>query len=238
MKFKVSFTLLGKLIEIHPEIINSILVVAFLCIIAIIIGKKAEKQDWKTPPTGILRMGEIFVEGVTGLVESIMGKGRRSKAFAPYAGMLILYLATANLLGMIGLTPPTSNYNVTLSLALITFVIIHTMAIKTNGLGSYLKGYFEPFPILFPMNLLGELATPISLSFRLFGNILSGVIIMTLIYNGIEALSGFLIPVIAPVFHVYFDIFSGLLQTFIFTMLSMVFINNAMAEEEEETAQQ
>jgi F-type H+-transporting ATPase subunit a len=94
-------------------------------------------------------------------------------------------------------------------------------------LGGYIKGFFDPVPFLAPLNIIGELANPVSLSFRLFGNILSGVIIMGLIYQAL----GFISPLVTPVFHAYFDVFSGLIQTFIFIMLTMVFISGAMADE-------
>ena len=84
----------------------------------------------------------------------------------------------------------------------------------------YFKGFFEPLWFLFPLNVVGELATPISLSFRLFGNILGGMIIMSLLYQ--------VVPILIPApLHIYFDIFSGVLQAFIFTMLTMVFISSA-----------
>jgi F-type H+-transporting ATPase subunit a len=92
---------------------------------------------------------------------------------------------------------------------------------KAKGIGAYLKGFAEPIFILLPLNIIGELATPISLSFRLFGNILGGVIIMYLLYSAV--------PVLIPILpHIYFDLFAGILQTFIFVMLSMVFISLAM----------
>ncbi len=101
------------------------------------------------------------------------------------------------------------------------------MAIKTQkGLGGYLKSFTEPIALLTPLNVIGELANPISLSFRLFGNIMSGGIIMGLLYNAL----GYFAPLITPVLHGYFDVFSGLLQTFIFGMLTMIFIGGATEE--------
>ena len=230
MGIEASFYLFGKLYKINPTIINSWLLVIVLCIVACIIGAKAKKANFKDEPKRILHIAEIYVEAISKLLYSVMGE--RNSKFIPYIGTLAIYLVCANLLGLVGFTPPTSDYNVTLSLALITFFLIHFYAIKTQGIGSYIKGYFEPFFILFPINLLGELATPISLSFRLFGNILSGVIIMNLIYAGLTSILRALVPFVAPVFHIYFDIFSGVLQTFIFIMLSMVFISNHLASED------
>ena len=163
-----------------------------------------------------------------------MGAGKTRDRLVPFIGTLAVYLACANLFGLLGFTPPTSDYNVTLALAIITFVMTQYYGLKTNGLGGYIKGYFEPMPLLVPLNIIGELANPISLSFRLFGNILSGGIILGLIYGAFEGLGriGWIAPIITPVFHAYFDVFSGLIQTFIFIMLTMVFVGGNLPEKE------
>jgi F-type H+-transporting ATPase subunit a len=162
---------------------------------------------------------EVLVEGIESLTATTMGGDKLG--FAPYMGTLALYLLLANLAGLFALRPPTADLNTTMALALITFVSIHYYGMKAKGIGAYLKGFAEPIFILLPLNIIGELATPISLSFRLFGNILGGVIIMYLLYSAV--------PVLIPVLpHIYFDLFAGILQTFIFVMLSMVFISLAM----------
>ena len=114
--------------------------------------------------------------------------------------------------------------------------MIHFNGIRRKGVLGYLKGFTEPFFLLTPINLIGEIATPISLSFRLFGNIVGGSIIMALVYSALAAFSSALLGLDIPilqvgvpaVLHVYFDVFSGLLQTFIFAMLTMVFVSGAM----------
>lgn len=225
----IKFTMLDKQIYIHDSVVNSWVIVILLSILAIVVNRKIKKANIDDKPSGLLNVMEIFVEAIESLVKTTMGPSRIG--FAPFIGTLVLYLACANLFGLIGFTPPTSDYNVTLALAMITFVLIHFFGIKCNGIKGYLKGYFEPFPLLFPINLLGEIATPISLSFRLFGNILSGVIIMSLVYMGLNNLSMFITPLVAPILHVYFDFFSGLIQTFIFAMLTMVYISSKMGDE-------
>ena len=136
---------------------------------------------------------------------------------------------------MFAIIPPTADLNTTLSLALMTFFLIHYNGIKSNGIGSYLKGYTEPMKLITPINIIGEIATPISLSFRLFGNLVGGMIIMSLIYSGLASVSqglGIGVPIlqfgIPVVLHGYFDLFSGLLQTFIFAMLTMIFVSGKM----------
>ena len=166
-------------------------------------------------------VAEILVDTIYNLTETTMGK--RFKNFAPYIGTLILFIGVANISGLLGLRPPTADLNTTMALALMTFILIHFMGFKSKGIGGYLKGFMEPMPFLLPLNIMGELATPISLSFRLFGNIVGGLIIMTLVY---DALGNFAVLVPA-VLHAYFDLFAGLLQSFIFAMLTMVFVSLA-----------
>ncbi len=165
---------------------------------------------------------EMFIEAIYSLVDTTMGKKFRS--FAPYIGTLALFLAFANLSGLVGLRPPTADLNTTIALSMMTFFIVHISGIKSKGIGKYLKSFTEPFPLLLPLNIIGELANPISLGFRLFGNVLGGLIIMGLLYGALGAIAVVPIPAI---FHAYFDIFSGLIQTFIFIMLTMVFISMA-----------
>jgi F-type H+-transporting ATPase subunit a len=176
---------------------------------------------------------EVLVESIYNLTKQTMGEDKLG--FAPYMGTLLIFLAIANIAGLFGLRPPTADANTTLGLATITFVMIHFFGMKSKGVGGYLKGFLEPFPALLPLNIIGELATPVSLGFRLFGNIVGGMIIMSLLYGALGSLSnaiGINIPVFMtaiPVpLHIYFDLFAGILQSFIFTMLTMVFVAMAM----------
>lgn len=216
----------------HASVVSSWIIVILLTILSLIIYAKLKKADPLAKPHGLLHLVEILVDGIDSLVTQSMGA--RNLGFSPYIMSLALFLVFANLWGLLGITPPpTSDYNVTLALALITFVLIHFFSVKTKGPIGYVKQFFEPLPFLFPINVIGEIANPISLSFRLFGNVLSGMLIMSLVYQGLAHLSRFLIPFVAAPLHAYFDVFSGVLQTFIFVMLSMTYITSNMADEEE-----
>lgn len=230
MNISIDFTLGGVEYTISPAVVNLVLVCLVLSIIFIIIGKKAESADFRKRPKGLLHLAEIYVEFIDNLTRQTMGDA--NFAFAPYMGSLFLLLIVSNLSGMIGLTPPTSDYNVTLSLALITFFLTEYNAIKFNGVGSFLKGFFDPIPFLAPLNVLNEFANPISMSFRLFGNMIGGTIIMTLIYGAFSGIKKFFAPVLTSFLHGYFDVFSGLLQAFVFVMLTMVYIGGAIGERE------
>ncbi len=171
------------------------------------------------PPSGRRIVPELVYEAMQWLVDGTMGKEHRG--FIPYIGTLALFLVVANLTGLIGVAPPTADLNTTLALATITFVNIQYYSIRRKGIASYLKGFFEPVAFLAPLNVISEVALPFSMAFRLFGNMLGGAIIMGLLYS--------VLPIIVPVVpHMYFDIFAGIIQTFIFVMLTMTFIARAM----------
>ena len=209
-------------IIIHDSIFNVWVVTILLSIFAIIVNNKIKKANIDDEPSGFLNAIELLIESIQNLVKSTMGE--QNLGFASYIFTLITFLVASNLFGLTGLTPPTSDYSVTISLALITFVLSQYWNFKNSGgLLGYLKGYTEPMAILTPLNVIGDLANPVSLSFRLFGNIMGGGIIMALLYSAL----GYFAPVITAPLHIYFDIFSGVLQAFIFTMLSMIFIGGA-----------
>jgi len=223
---KVIFELPGG-IYITETVINTWIIMALLVVVSIIAVRKLERI-----PKGSQNATEMTVDMVYKLTEQGMGKDKLG--FAPYVGTIMIFLVIANLWGLIGLRPPTADVNTTFALAIMTFFMIHFFGFKRKGLG-YLKGFAEPVALMLPMNLISELATPVSLAFRLFGNIIGGLIIMGLLYGALAGLSanlGIMIPIfevgIPVVFHAYFDIFSGVLQSFIFVMLTMVFVSMAM----------
>jgi F-type H+-transporting ATPase subunit a len=121
----------------------------------------------------------------------------------------------------VGLRPPTANLATTATFGIATFILIHALGLIEMK-KAYLKDYISPSPLMLPLNLIGELSKPISLSFRLFGNLLGGMIIIGTMYNMLPVPARFIIPNIG---HIWFDIFVGFLQTFIFVMLSMTFIS-------------
>ena len=138
----------------------------------------------------------------------------------------MLMMVLSNLMGVVGLQPPTSNLSVTVTLAMIMIILIHATDIKNHGIVAKIKGYFEPVSFLFPLNVVGDLAFPFSLTLRLFGNMLGGSIIMGLLY----VLIGYLLPFslvslfVTPFLHMYFDMFGAFMQTFIFFTIASFFL--------------
>ena len=137
--------------------------------------------------------------------------------------MAFLFIFLSNISGLFFLRPPTADWTMTFAFSAVTFILIQIMAIKYKR-GKYLKELMQPFPLFLPLNIIGELARPISLSFRLFGNVLAGTILMALLYNMAPYAIRFILP---AALHAYFDLFSGVLQTYIFCALSVSFIGNA-----------
>ncbi len=229
-------------ITIQKEILSLIIVAAFIIAMCFVINRALKKADPLARPKGLVLLAIWFVDLIDNQVLTIVQK-RFVKNLGPYIGTLCVFLFLSNILGLFGFNPPTMNYSVTLTMALITWIMIQFNAIRDNGIGSYIHGFFEPIvPFVIP-NIFGKVAPLISMSIRLFGNILSGSIIMSVIYSGCLFLSNLILGffglsgfnfvgvIVAPFFHAYFDVFAGFIQMFIFISLTMVFISNELKEE-------
>ena len=164
-------------------------------------------------------VGELLVSKLYELTEDAMGKDL-AKKYAPLISALFLFLVLCNWIGIIPhLEEPTKDLNTPLGLGLMGFVIAHYVGIKTKGFKAYIKEYFEPMFFMMPLNLIGELAKIVSISFRLFGNIMGGSIIILVVsyltYN----------IVLPPFLNAFFGFFVGAIQAFVFTMLTVVYIS-------------
>lgn len=187
-------------------------------------------------------LAELIVEKAENLVRSNMGE--RFMGFAPFIAAILGLSALSSLSSLLGLYPPTSDINIVAGWAILVFILITHYKLK-GGLGNYLKGYTEPIAVFTPINIISEVATPVSMTFRHFGNVLSGSVISVLVAAALQGLTSLLLgwlPVllgnipflqigIPAVLSLYFDIFSGCLQAFIFSMLTMLYIANGFPEE-------
>ena len=188
---------------------------------------------------------ELIVEKVDGLVNENMGE--YFQGYSPFIIAMLALSALSSLSSLVGLFPPTSDINVVGGWAILVFILITYYKMKCGPL-YYLKSFTEPIVLLAPINFLSEFATPVSMSFRHYGNILSGTVISTLIAAGLGGLSnlvlgwlpGFLGDLpwlrirIPAVLSIYFDVFSGCLQAFIFAMLTMMNVSGAFPIDEYE----
>ena len=204
------------------------IVMVVLIVFAIVANRVIKKADYRKAPTGFLNVLEMLVETLDKLILDNMGR-KLAPVFRNYVSALFSLILTCNLSGLFGLRPPTADYGVTLPLALITFFMIQYQGFKWQKMGK-IKGLFEPFFLFLPVNIISEFATPISMSLRLFANILSGTMMMALIYGLMQK-----IAIIWPAaLHAYLDVFSGCLQAYVFAMLTMVFISNAAGDAAQE----
>ena len=187
-------------------------------------------------------VAEWIVEKCQGMVDTNMGP--YFKAFGPFVAAIMALSALSSLSSLLGLFPPTSDINIVAGWAILVFGLITYYKLKA-GLWFYIKGFAEPVPFLLPMNIISEAATPVSMSFRHYGNILSGSIISALLAAAFAGLSNLIlgwIPYVGEipwlrigipaVLSLYFDIFSGGLQAFIFATLTMMYVSGGFPQSE------
>ena len=186
-------------------------IVILLCIIFV--------RNLKVVPEG----PQVYVEALVGFIYGFIGDllGEKGKRYIPFLGTVLIYLGCANISGFFRVAPPTKDLNVTAGLAIISLFLIVFSGIREKGLKGYLFSYAEPMPMMIPVNLLELITRPLSLCMRLFGNILGGFVLMELIT--------FAAPAIVPLpFSCYFDFFDGLLQAYVFVLLTSLFINESI----------
>lgn len=209
--------------KIVPQITTIFFTTLIVALIAGIYFCKVKKMDIKKEPRGLVLLVEICVKNVENLVVSILGPS--FKWLTVYFLYLITYIIVGNLLGIVGLESQMTSYTTTFSLGLVTFIGIYVFGIKFQKLAFFTK-------YLNPLELFTQFVPLVSISFRLFGNILGGSIIMALMYQFTALLSSkipvigqvnFLAGFLAPWLHFYFDIFFGFIQAIIFAILTLVY---------------
>lgn len=219
------------------EIQQSILVWLVLCVLFMIFfyfaGKKIEKADPAKAPKGIV----YFSEEVYNLILFVVQGNLKETTlhYVPIFGTLMMMMLVSNLVGLTGFQNPTSNVSFNATLALMFFFMIQYQAVRKAGLKSRLKELTEPIWFLTPLNIIGDLALPLSLTMRLFGNILAGVIISMLMYTVIKSTApwGYLGLTLTPFIHAYLDVFSGIIQTYIFFTIGTYFLGQQVSRSED-----
>lgn len=205
------------LFQLGPVPITETIVVTWLIMAVLVIFSISVTRNLKRVPKGWQHMGEIIVEGVGSyLIDNLMGPGNRK--YLPFIATMGLLVACSNLIGTVpGFRAPTADLNTTVGLALIVFLVSQIAGIRSKGIVTYIKGFFEPMFFMFPINIVGELAKPISHAFRLFGNMVGGIFIIGILFM--------FVPWVVPVpLKLWFDIAQGLIQAFVFTMLAVAYI--------------
>ena len=223
-----SYEIFGQTVWITTSHVCILLVMLVLILFSIIANKKM-KHATEVPDT-FQNILELVVEKLDGVVKGTMGPN--ATKFANYISTIFIFILLSNISGLFGLRPPTADYGTTFALGIITFVLIHFNKVKHQSAKTIWTDMCSPLPpwlpIWLPINVISEIAVPISLSLRLFANVLSGTVMMALVYGLLAK-----IAIIWPAaLHVYFDLFSGAIQTYVFCMLTMTYITQAIGDDQ------
>ncbi len=203
-------------LDIPKTTVTQWIIMAVLILLAFIFTR-----NLKVVPTGKQALLETFLEMLYKLFYGVLGE--HGKKYIPYMMTLIIFIGSSNIMGIFHMAPPTKNINATAALAVMSIVLIQYASIKHRGVGGWLKHFGHPNKIVTPLNVFELVIKPFSLCMRLFGNILGAFIVMELII--------YCIPVGVPaVFSLYFDLFDGLLQAYIFCFLTSLYISEAIED--------
>jgi F-type H+-transporting ATPase subunit a len=205
-------------LQVMSTVVNTWIIMAVVSALFIILGRHL-----KVRPTRFQNALEWGVEAIDGLIEGLIP--HHSRIFLQIVGTLAVFIAAANLGGLIpGLRSPTTDLNTPLALAIVVFFSVHYYGIRQKGIIGHLRHYVEPIFIMLPIEIASELARTMSLTFRLFGNILGEEIVIAVLF--------LILPVLIPVPMMLFSIFTSLIQAYVFTMLTAVYISGAVQAHE------
>lgn len=212
--------------------VTNVVVMSWIAMAVIILLAFLATRKLKEVPTGFQNAAEVIIELLTNFMSGFMGD--KCKKYIAYVGTLALFLIISNTLGALFMSeltsgviaPITRSFAVPVALAIMTIVLAIIAGIREKGGLGFLKSLFKPVPILFPFKLLEFITKPLSLSMRLFGNILGAYILMEMLFANLP----WIVPSLASI---YFDIFDGGLQAFVFTLLTILYISEEVTEEED-----
>ena len=227
--------------EITGELISSLIVIFIIMVLSLIVGILAMKQNPLKKPKGLLLVAECGVKFFDDFSRDLVGTALPN--FGGFIMGVAMYLFISFIFGLTGLPSPVTYMAVPLSLGLVTFLLIHyTSARYTKW--RYFKRYIDPIPIFLPINLISMWAPLLSLTLRLFGNAIAGWALLSIVEYALRDLSStlfsfiqsewnqvFLAPLPLAILHAYFDVFSGLIQTFVFILLTSIFIGQEIPED-------
>jgi len=224
-------------VTITQTTLTSWIVMAILILAAFLLTRNLSVEK----PGRVQIILEKLVTMLYDMVENTMGS--HNLFLAPYIGTLLVTALFGSLIGMTGvLRSSTADLSTTASWALATMALVWYFNIKNNGFFGWLKSFTEPIAVMTPINIISEIASPVSMAFRFFGNMAGGVVMTSLIYSGLATVSLFLlqwipnaflstIPIlqvgIPAILSIYFDVFTSGVQSLIFCMLTMIYIGNA-----------
>jgi len=217
--------IIDYILNLPEYFVTSLGIILFLIILSIWVGHYVSKLDVRDKPNKFVTIIIQFIGFFNTYVKSYIGK--HWKFVTPIALTLALYVAISNMSGIFGLEAPTKFTAITFSLSIISFFVVQITGFISQSWKHFL-GIFQPLWILFPLNIVSEFTPILSMALRLFGNIVSGSVILLLVYE----LTGWASILVAPAFHVIFDIGFGLVQTLVLVLLTIVFASIKIDEED------
>lgn len=202
-------------IEVAESVVITWVIMAFMLILAICMTRNLKVQN----PGKRQVILETAVCGLQNMVKGIIGE--EGAGYVPYLVTVIVYIGISNIIGLFGMKPPTKDLNVTGALAIMSIILIEYSGIHAKGVKRWAKSFAEPVAVVAPLNVLEIFIRPLSLCMRLFGNVLGAFVVMELLK--------IITPAILPIpFSLYFDIFDGLIQAYVFVFLTSLFIKEAI----------
>jgi F-type H+-transporting ATPase subunit a len=236
---------------LQPQIITIIITTIIICSLSIYYFIKNRKKSPTNVPDTLSLIIEMILLGVNNMVLEIMGP--RFKKCTPFFVVTLLYIGVGSFVSILGFEPATTSYTVTLSLSLVTFIGMYYIGIKYNKISFFTRFMFKlkikgkVIPVMInPFEIAGGITPLISLSFRMWGNINAGAIILAMIYGvafklteSVPVLSFINIQaaIISPIFHIYFDIVGGVIQAYVFLMLTMMYWSSQIPETNQKNLQ-
>lgn len=206
-------------IPIYESVVVTWIIMAVLILVSVLLTRNM-RIDHISKRQALV---ELLVTKLTGLVEGMIGE--RGKSYVPWLTTVLLYIGVANMFGLFGFKSPTKDLNVTIALAAMSIILVEAAGIYHLGIRKWLHKFIEPVPVVAPINLMELVTRPLSLCMRLFGNVLGAFVIMEMIK--------IVVPVILPaVLSVYFDIFDGVLQAYVFVFLTSLYISEMLETED------
>lgn len=215
--------MLDYILNLPVYFLTSLGIMFVIIVMSFFIGRKVSKLDLKEKPNKVLTLAISFIDFFNSYVKSNVGKQWRY--VAPLTMTMAIYVFISNIAGVIALDAPTAYTAITFSLSLIAFFIVQSTGLISQGWRHFL-GIFQPLPPMAPLNIISEFTPILSMALRLFGNIASGAMILTLVYK----LTGWFSLIVAPVFHMIFDIGFGLIQAMVIVLLTIIFASLKVSE--------
>ena len=214
-KVLIHFDFMNGFFDINKSIVVTWGVIAVLAVFLLWLTSNMKVHDISNKQL----VAEMIVDGLRGITGGMLGE--EAVRYRDYMAVVLVFIGASNLVGLFGLTPATMDLNVTLGLALMSIVLVEVAGIKFKGFGKWMKSFAQPMWVVAPMNILELGIRPLSLCMRLFGNVIGATVIMELLKMAV--------PVIIPAaFSVYFDIFDGLIQAYVFVFLTSLYIKEAV----------